>query len=61
MNRLTDAQLEALYKAIHAESHTQALRAVYEQGILWGQEYPDVVVVTTPDVSDVVLSVSTSV
>ena len=48
MDQLTDAQLDALFKAGNAESLPAALQAVYQAGINWGWANPPVTVIDVP-------------
>ena len=48
MDKLTDDQLEALFKAGHADSLSTGLRSVYEAGVSWGWNNPLTVVIDAP-------------
>lgn len=61
MDKLTDAQLDALFKVQNADSLLAALRAIYEQGCDWGQANPLVTVIDVPAASSSTVSTSTTV
>ena len=47
-DKLTDDQLEALFKSGHADSLSVGLRSVYEAGVSWGWDNPLTVTVDVP-------------
>ena len=48
MDKLTDDQLEALFKEGHADSLSTGLRYVFDAGVLWGLNNPATVTVDVP-------------